>query len=112
MHIEGEARRVRIYIGESDQFEHRSLQDAIVEECRGKGIAGATVLRGIEGYGANSRIHTTKILDLSSDLPIVIEIVDRPERLEAFMPHLEEMVKDGLITIEPVQVVKYSHRKE
>ena len=111
MKIEGEARRVRVYIGESDRWHGRPLFTAIVERCRQEGIAGATVLRGIESYGANSRIHTARILQLSEDLPIVIDIVDRPERIEQLLPLLDEMVTEGLITVEDVHVVKYVHSR-
>ena len=109
MKIEGEARRVRVYIGESDRWQGRPLFTAIVERCRKDGIAGATVLRGIESYGANSRIHTARILQLSEDLPVVIDIVDRPERIDQLLPVLDEMVSEGLITLEDVHVVKYVH---
>jgi PII-like signaling protein len=109
MKIEGEARRVRVYIGESDQWHGRPLFTAIVERCRSAGLAGATVLRGIEGFGANSRIHTARILRLSEDLPVVIDIVDRPERIDQLLPMLDEMVSEGLITLETVHVVKYVH---
>ena len=107
MKIEGEARRVRVYIGESDHWHGKPLYTAIVERCRQEGLAGATVLRGIEGYGANSRIHTARILRLSEDLPIVVDIVDRSERIDALLPILDEMVTEGLITVENVHIVKY-----
>jgi PII-like signaling protein len=109
MKIEGEAQRVRVYIGESDQWHGKPLFTAIVERCRREGLAGATVLRGIEGYGAHSRIHTARILRLSEDLPIVVDIVDRPERIALLLPILDEMVTEGLITLEDVHVVKYVH---
>jgi PII-like signaling protein len=109
MKIEGEARRVRVYIGESDHWHGKPLFTAIVERCRREGLAGATVLRGIEGFGANSRIHTARILRLSEDLPIVVDIVDRPDRIERLLPMLDEMVTEGLITLEEVHVVKYVH---
>src|SRR6476660_880945 len=102
MKIEGAARRVRIYIGESDRWHGRPLFTAIVERCRQEGIAGATVLRGIESYGANSRIHTARILQLSEDLPVVIDIVEQAERIEQLLPILDEMVDEGLITVEAV----------
>lgn len=107
MKIEGDAKRVRVYIGESDQWHGKPLFAAIVERCRAEGFAGATVLRGIEGFGAHSRIHTARILRLSEDLPIVVEIVDRPDRIERLLPMLDEMVREGLITIEDVHVLKY-----
>jgi PII-like signaling protein len=109
MKIEGEARRVRVYIGESDQWHGKPLHTAIVERCRREGLAGATVLRGIEGFGAHSRIHTARILRLSEDLPVVVEIVDRAERIDQLMPILDEMVTEGLVTVEDVHVVKYAH---
>jgi uncharacterized protein len=107
MKMEGEARRVRVYIGESDHWHGKPLYTAIVERCRQEGLAGATVLRGIEGYGAHSRIHTARILRLSEDLPIVVEIVDQPERVDRLLPMLDEMVTGGLITVESVHVLKY-----
>jgi uncharacterized protein len=109
MKIEGEAQRVRVYIGESDQWHGKPLFAAIVERCRQEGLAGATVLRGIEGYGANSRIHTARLLRLSEDLPIVVDIVDRAERVKPLLPILDEMVSEGLITLENVHVLKYVH---
>ena len=107
MKLEGQGLLVRIYIGESDQWHGRPLFTAIVERCRREGFAGATVLRGIEGYGAHSRIHTARILQLSEDLPIVVEIVDEPERIEQLLPILDEMVSEGLITTDTVHVRKY-----
>jgi PII-like signaling protein len=109
MKIEGEGRLVRIFVGESDRFEGRPLYEAIVQLARKEGLAGATVLRGLMGYGANSRIHTTKILRLSEDLPIVVEIVDREERIAQILPRLDQMVGEGLITIERVNVIAYRH---
>jgi PII-like signaling protein len=107
MKIEGEARRVRVYLGESDHWHGQPLFTAIVERCRREGLAGATVLRGIEGFGAHSRIHTARLLQLSEDLPIVVEIVDTAEQIDRLLPLLDEMVTEGLITVEPVHVVKY-----
>ena len=112
MKIEGEAKMVKIFIGESDQWHGRPLYAAIVRRCREMGIAGATVTRGIEGYGANSRIHTARLLRLSEDLPIKIEVVDIPERITQLLPVLDEMVTEGLITIEDVHVVKYAHNAQ
>jgi len=96
MKIEGEGLLARVYIGESDRWQGRPLYEAIVQRARHDGLAGATVLRGVEGFGANSRIHTTKILRLSEDLPIVIEIADIAERIEQFLPVLDEMVSEGM----------------
>src|SRR5439155_14819823 len=105
MKIEGEARRVRVYIDENDRWHGKPLFAAIVERCKEQGIAGATVLRGIEGYGAHRRIHTARILHLAEVLHIVIDIVDRAERIDEVLPMLDEMVTEGLITLEDVHVV-------
>jgi len=102
---------LRIFIGESDHWHHRPLYEAIVMKVRELGMAGATVVRGPMGFGANSRVHTTKILRLSEDLPLIIEIVDTKERIDALLPHLDEMVDEGLVTLEPVQVIFYRHNK-
>jgi uncharacterized protein len=109
MKIIGPGKLVRVYVGESDQWHGKALYTAIVERARREGLAGATVSRGIEGFGANSRIHTTSILRLSEDLPIKIEIVDIQERIEQFLPMLDEMVSEGLITVQDCEVVKYTH---
>ena len=102
-----DARLLRIFIGESDVHEGRPLYQAIVETLRLRGLAGATVLRGIEGFGKSSRLHTAHILRLSEDLPIVIECVDTPEKVEAVLPALEQMIGDGLVTLERVEVRVY-----
>ena len=102
-----DARLLRIFIGESDVHEGRPLYQAIVETLRRQGLAGATVLRGIEGFGKSSRLHTAHILRLSEDLPIVIECVDTPEKVEAVLPALEQMIGDGLVTLERVEVRVY-----
>ena len=107
MKLEGEGTLVRIFVGESDRWEGMPLYEAIVRRVREAGLAGATVLRGIEGFGAHSRIHTARILRLSQDLPIVIEIVDREDRIEAVLPILDDMIGEGLITMERVRVLKY-----
>ena len=109
MKIEGEGQLLRIFIGESDHWEGRPLHEAIVLAAREQGLAGATVLRGISGFGATSRIHTVKVLRLSEDLPIVIEIVDRPDRIAGFLPLMDKMVTDGMITLEKVNVLVYRH---
>jgi PII-like signaling protein len=109
MKIEGEGRLLRIFIGESDRWHGVPLYEAIVRRARESGLAGATVLRGIEGYGAHSRVHTAKILRLSADLPIVIEITDRPEQIDAFLPQLDEMVSEGMMTLETVRIIAYRH---
>ena len=107
MRIEGEALLARIYIGESDRWQGRPLFEAIVEKLRTSGVAGATVLRGIEGYGRASRVHTASILRLSEDLPILIEAVDREDRLRAVLPDIDAMVDGGVITLEHVEVIAY-----
>jgi hypothetical protein len=107
MKIEGQGLLLRMYIGESDQWHGKPLYQAIVELARERGLAGATVLRGIEGFGANSHIHTSRILRLSQDLPVLIEIVDQEDRLRAILPELDSMVGDGLITLERVEVIAY-----
>lgn len=98
---------LRIYVGEGDRWHHRPLYEAIVRKARELGLAGATVLRGPMGYGAGSHMHTAKILRLSEDLPTVIEIVDQPEAIQRLLPHLDEMVAEGLVTLENVQILKY-----
>lgn len=112
MKIEGEGQLVRIFIGESDTWHGKPLYRAIVERVREAGLAGATVLHGIEGFGAHSRIHTTRILRLSEDLPVIVEIVDRPDRVEAILPLLDEMIAEGLITVERVQIIAYRAKNE
>lgn len=107
MTLRGEAKLVRIFIGESDQWEGRPLYEALVHKARDMSLAGATVLRGIEGYGANSVVHTTRILRMSEDLPVVVEIVDTAERVDAFCEVATEMVREGLVTAEKVQILKY-----
>jgi hypothetical protein len=109
MKLEGEGQLLRIFVGESDRWEGKPLYEAIVRKAREQGLAGATVLRGMEGFGAHSRIHTTKVLRLSEDLPIVIEIVDRAERIQAILPALDGMIREGLITLEKVQIIAYRH---
>src|SRR5712672_2373229 len=106
MQIPHEAVLLRIFLGESDRWEHKPLYEAIVLKARELHLAGATVLRGPMGFGANSRLHTTKVLQLSEDLPIIVEIVDSKEKIDGLMPHVDEMVQEGLVTLEPVQVIK------
>jgi PII-like signaling protein len=111
MKIDGEGELLRVFIGESDRWHGQPLSEAIVRRARELGLAGATVLRGLEGFGAHSRIHTSSILRLSQDLPIVVEIVDQRERIEAFLPVLDEMVHEGMITVEKVRVIAYREGK-
>ncbi len=107
MTVARDALLLRIFIGEDDKFNGRPLYEAIVLKARELHLAGATVLRGPMGFGHSSRLHTTKILRLSEDLPLVIEIVDNDETLRAFLPVLDEMMSSGLVTLEKVQVLKY-----
>jgi len=107
MHLPHEAMLLRIFIGESDRWHHQPLYEAIVLKARELHLAGATVLRGPMGYGKSSRLHTAKILRLSMDLPLVIEIVDGEEKIQAFLPVLDEMMKGGLVTLEKVRVIDY-----
>ncbi len=105
----GENVLMRIFIGEADRHGHRPLYEALVELLRKEGLAGATVLRGISGFGAHSVYHTQKLLDLSADLPLIIEAVDRQEKINAVMPRIDELMGGGMITLEKVTVVRYSH---
>jgi PII-like signaling protein len=107
MNLPSESVLLRIFIGESDRHENLPLYEAIVLKARELHLAGATVLRGAMGFGATSRIHTTKILRLSSDLPLVIEIVDSEDKINAFLPLLDKMMGNGLVTTEKVRVVHY-----
>ncbi len=109
MKLPTEAELLRIFIGESDKLHGRPLYEMIVEDARRRGLAGATVLRGVIGFGATSRIHTAKILRLSEDLPMVIEIVDKPERIAEFLPDLDQIITEGLVTLEKVRVIAYRH---
>ena len=111
MKIPTDGQLLRIFIGESDRWHGRPLYEAIILRARELGVAGATMLRGMMGYGAASRIHTAKILRLSEDLPIVVEIVDSKEKIESLLPMIDEMVKEGLVTLENVRVIKYRHAK-
>jgi PII-like signaling protein len=107
MQIPHEAVLLRIFIGESDRWEHKPLYEAIVLKAREAHLAGATVLRGPMGFGKSSRLHTAKILRLSMDLPMVIEIVDSEEKIKAFLPTLDPMMGGGLLTMETVKVIEY-----
>ena len=107
MKLEGRGKLLRIYVGESDTWHGKPLYQAIVERARKDGLAGATVLRGIEGFGRTSRLHTARILRLSEDLPVLIEIVDTEERIKSILPVLDEMIAEGLVTLEAVEIVAY-----
>lgn len=107
MKIEGEGRLVRIYLGEQDDWKGVPLHEAIVLRAHELGLAGATVLRGLMGYGAQGRLHAAKVVRLAEDLPVVVEIVDRADRIEAFLPELDAMVREGLVTVERVRIARY-----
>ncbi len=105
--FKGERTLMRIFIGESDKYQGKALYDALVERLRAKGLAGATVLRGVAGFGASSTVHTDKILRLSLDLPIIIEVVETEEAIQKVLPDLDEMIGGGLITLERARVIMY-----
>ncbi|MDD5285035.1 MAG: DUF190 domain-containing protein [Desulfuromonadaceae bacterium] len=108
----GEQLLMRIFIGESDRYGHKPLYEALVELFRKEGFAGATVLRGVSGFGAHSVYHTQKILDLSADLPLIVEVVESRERIDAIMPRIDEMMGGGMITLEKATVIRYSHNEK
>lgn len=112
MEIQGEAQRISIYIGSSDTWHGRNLAVAIVERARKEGMAGATVSRGVMGFGKTSRIHRPHLLGLSEDLPEKVEIIDLPDRIAEFLPVLEEMVSGGLVIVEDLKVVRYEHHAD
>jgi hypothetical protein len=112
MQIPHDAVLLRIFIGENDRFEHAPLYEAIVLKARAMHLGGATVLRGPMGFGHSSRLHTTKILRLSEDLPFVIEIVDSEEKINQFLPVLDEMMGSGLVTLEKVKVLQYGTQSQ
>ena len=108
--IKAHAKRLRIYIGEADSWEGKSLYKALVLKAKELDLAGATVFQGCMGYGAISRIHTASLIDLSADLPIMIEIIDSAEYIEKFLPYLDKMVKEGMVTVDDIQVIKYGKK--
>lgn len=110
MKLPEEGMLLRIFVGESDRWEDAPLYEKIVLKARSLNLAGATVLKGVMGFGADSRMHAAKLLRLSEDLPVVIEIVDREDRLATLLPFLDEAVTEGLVTLERVRVIKYRHR--
>ena len=112
MKLPEEGKLLKIFIGESDTYKGKSLYEAIVLKARELNLAGATVFRGIMGYGAASRIHSIKLLRLSEDLPIMIEIVDTEENIDKILPFLDDTVKEGLITMEKARIIKYRHGKK
>lgn len=108
MRITGPGLLLRIFVGEADRWQGKPLYEALLMEARSRGLAGATVVRGVEGFGAHSRLHTAKVLRLSEDLPMVVEIVDREDRVRDFLPVCDGMIRDGLVTLEPVEILRYS----
>ncbi len=108
MPLSGTALRMTVFISENDQFHHRPLYTEIVHRAHAAGLAGASVVRGCEGFGASSRIHTSRLLSLNESLPVLIVIVDRPDRIREFLPQVEELVTRGLITLDEVEVVRYA----
>jgi len=110
--FEGERTLMRIHIGESDKWHGQALHEAIVALLRKEGFSGATVLRGVGGYGGTSTYHTDKVLRLSQDLPIIVEVIESTERIESILPRLDEMVEGGLITLEKVRVILYRAAKK
>ena len=108
MKVEAKGSRVRIYLGSSDEWHGKALYVAIVQEARRRGLAGTTVMRGVMGFGARSVIHEPHVFSFSTDLPIVVEIVDSPEKVRAFLPCLDEMVQEGMITISDCDIVRYA----
>jgi uncharacterized protein len=107
----GEKVLMRIFIGESDRHGHRPLHEALVELFRKEGLAGATVLRGVSGFGAHSVFHSTKLLRLSTDLPMIVEVVDAQEKIDAVMSRVDELMDGGLVTMELVRVLRYTHHR-
>jgi uncharacterized protein len=110
MRLHGPALRLTIFVGEDDCWHHKPLYHEVVSRAHKAGLAGASVIRGIEGFGASSRIHTTRILSLSEDLPLAIIIVDTEEKIRAFLPQLDELITEGLVIIDPVEVIRYVGR--
>lgn len=110
MKLQGKAKMLRIHFGEGDKWKEKPLYQAIVEKCRELDIAGATVLRGIEGYGASTLIRRTHLLSFSSDAPVMVTVIDSEEKVLQLLPHLDQMVQEGLIAISEVEVVKYVHQ--
>lgn len=110
MRLEGAATRLTVFVGESDQWHHHPVYTEIVHRAHAAGLAGASVLRGIEGFGASSHVHTTRILSLSEDLPVAVVIVDAADRIEAFLPQLDELISEGLVILDPVTVIRYVGR--
>jgi PII-like signaling protein len=100
-----------VFVGESDTWRHKPLFTEIVHRAHAAGLAGATVLRGVEGFGASNRVHTTRLLSLSEDLPVAVIIVDEAEKIRAFLPQLDELIAEGLVIVDPVDVIRYVGRQ-
>ncbi len=111
MKLEGPSTRLSVFVGETDHYRHKPLYTEIVHRAHAAGLAGATVIRGFEGYGASSHIHTSRILSLSEDLPVLVVIIDTPEKIDAFLPQLDELITEGLVVRDEVEVVKYVGRR-
>lgn len=111
MKLSGPATRLTVFVGETDQWHHRPVYTEIVHRAHAAGLAGATVLRGIEGFGASSHVHTTRILSLSEDLPVAVVIVDANDAIAAFLPQLDELIGEGLVILDPVEVIRYVGRQ-
>ncbi|MDF2572324.1 MAG: hypothetical protein K0R55_3928 [Sporomusa sp.] len=109
--ITGKAKRLRIYIGEQDRYKGKALYYAIIEKAKELDLAGATMFRGLMGYGANSRIHSASIIDLSSDLPVLVEIIDSEEYINKLLPYIDEMLGEGLVTLDDIEIIKYGKMK-
>jgi PII-like signaling protein len=109
--LSGPALRLTVFIGEDDRYHHRPLSTEIVHRAHAAGLAGASVVRGCEGFGASSRIHTARLVSLSEDLPVIVIIVDEPAKVRAFLPQLEELVQEGLVVVDEVEVVRYVGRR-
>ncbi|ABA88235.1 protein of unknown function DUF190 [Syntrophotalea carbinolica DSM 2380] len=112
MKLEGEQTLMRIFIGESDRWKSKPLHEALVEMFRQEGFAGATVVKGIMGFGCHSVTHTDKLLRFSADLPVIVEVVDSPDKIEAIMPRIDDMMEGGMITLEKAHVIRYRKTKE
>ena len=110
MRLQGPAKRLTVLVGETDRWHHRPLYTEIVHRAHAAGMAGATVLRGIEGYGAGRHLHTSRILSLSEDLPVAVVIIDDPERVAAFLPQLDELIGEGMVVVDDVEVITYRGR--
>jgi PII-like signaling protein len=110
MSINGPALRLTAYLGESDRWHHRPTCVEIVHRARAAGLAGASVFRGMEGYGASSVVHTSRLLSFSEDLPVAVVIIDEEAKIRAFLPQLDELITEGLVTLDPVEVVRYTGR--